>query len=1510
MLGVSELSFKTLRTWNGEQSRAFEELSYQLLKDRVPTGTQAIRTGNPDGGVEWYAPLPDGTEWGWQAKHVEGIDALLTAMTDSVNRVAKERPQLRKLTFAISWNLATGTSGGERKSQRQKYEDKVETWKKKIPGADKIEFELVQESNLLDELAKPEHNGRRWFWWHHVVLGPDWLEQRYQEQADAATDKYRPDLQVDIPIQEDLLALGFDESVLDAFNRLRRDVISAISDLHVSPKDEGEPGAQLYQAIHDRAAALKTTASALALQAGDPPATLEPLTHQLSACLEAIGAAVGYERQLAAEWRELPGEDPKKAQKPPERTSGYGLGVLRTAINELGSWLASSTGRAFQRRAYFLTGQAGSGKTHLLLDATRRALDAGRPAVFLAGAQFGKGDLWASITDQLGLQPVGADVLLRAMDAAGEAASSYGSRFMLFVDALNETTPADFWRTYLPRLRAAVARYPHVALVVSCRDTYQDLVLEGNEGTQYVRRTHPGFAEREVEATQCYFKHYGLEAPKIPLLTPEFTLPLFLRLYCESLSQADVDSIPTGHQGRVAIFERYLDAKISTVARRLRPGASSSYELAAAKTQVRRALDAVLDELSQLGRESMSATAADEVVRSTLKGSGTDSARLLGLLQEEGVLTRERLYLGGGTTDEGVRVVFQAFADFLLLKRRLALSEDPLNDETVKSWLLEDCSWGINEAATILFPEVYGVELPDLLGIELTDELDWNEDRAAWYEHQRARQIYRSLVQTLPYRDSEAITQRTVDLLNDAQPHLSRTELYGVLFALAPQPCNRLNGEGLHRYLLQRKMPERDSDFGFAMYHELSDSSSTAARLARWAAGGPYPGYDAEVVELACIPLCWLLSSPNRFMRDWVTKALVQLLRGHLDVMHALVERFWTVDDPYVVQRVVVIAYGSVLRSSPEQADQAKALAELVHNLVFTQPVRPDELLLDAARGVVRWAVAHKLLPTSALGSSLRPYGLKVPGPPPSEASIKAKYGWREDQPDDESYSSIYFSLMGIGDFARYVVQSGVHEFSRYRIGQPYPERPRREPRFVKSSWTKFVASLRDEQKAAMADWLRNPEEQTMNPLRFLLQREEDPLTKEQRELWNTVFVYPKPVADDYPADVACRWIFRRTISLGWTTELFGHEDRFIGHGRGREGHKAERWGKKYQWMAYHELLARVADNYQASRRFEDSQPYEGLHQIIGDREIDPSLPPVDYRAFNENGGSGTATWSPPLISLEEWPPARLDFNRYRGDVRKFLADTESEPTVHSSMFVRDRDGNDWVLLESYVQKVDPLAEKGWRGLQERSAIDTLLVQAGSSKAFLAALPNEPRHDIHDLVDSNGHTDCCYVGEVGRVGPSCPHRHDLLRPVSIGGKSFQAVPTIEGYTWEGNILDCSIGESATAVLPSTFIQQAAGLTFDMRGPSWLDATGAPIFTYYEKPGDNSRALLVKKPFFRDFLVEHQLELIVLHWYERMQLRNDYHRGKHPFIESSTDARLTATMKIYQGAPRRTERDLD
>jgi hypothetical protein len=1505
-------SFGTLRTWEGEQSRAFEELSFQLLKDSVPETTQAIRTGNPDGGVEWYAVLPGGEEWGWQAKHVHGIDALLTAMTESVKRVAKERPTLRKLTFVISWNLATSKQirkGKQLKSQREKYIDKVATWQQTIPDADKITFELVQGSDLLDELSKPQHEGRRWFWWGELVFGRDWLQSRFLQQADAASEKYRPDLQVDIPIQEDLLAIGFDRAVVDRLRWLLRGVAGAVADQQFWPRDPDATGGPLFDAVKDAALALAESAGALELQAGDPPGVLKDLSALLARAQHAVDAVVDYERDAEAVWRDLPADDPRKQQqRAPYRRSDTFYSLFAT-VREVSAWLASSPGRALQRRAYFLTGQAGSGKTHLLLDATRRAIESGRPAVFLAGAQLGQGNLWASIADQLGLPAVGADVLLQAMDAAGEAATTCGSRFLIIIDALNETVPADFWRVHLPVLRSAVAQYPHVALVVSCRNTYRDLVLDGAEGAHFRQRTHPGFADREVEATHAYFAHYGLQAPKIPLLTPEFTLPLFLRMYCESLGQAGATVSHEGHQGRLTIFERYLAVKTTTVARRLTPAATSGYELDAMRAQVKSVLDALLDEMARQGGEALSTAVAETVVRQALDGSELSTVRVLGLLQEEGILTRERLSFGGSTYREGVRVVFQAFADFLLLKRRLAATADPLHDQALAEWLADECSWGIGEAATVLFPEVHGIELPDLLGITLRQPSPRRADRAGWKKHDRIQQLSRSLVQMLPYRASAAVTERTVELLNDAMPVLSDTDVYRTLFTLAPQPGNRLNAERLHRHLARLRMPIRDSSFGFATYHEIFDESSPAARLARWAAAGPYPDYDAKVVELACIPLCWLLSSPNRFMRDWVTKALTQLLRGHLDVMRNLVERFWTVDDPYVVQRVVAIAYGCLLRSSPAQAAHAAALAKAVHTLVFTPPVRADELLLDAARGITRWAVATTLLPDSARGAAERPYGIAAPSAPPTEETVEAKYGRWQDTPDDQNYLSIFVSVLNLGDFGRYVVESGMHHFSRYRIGQKYPAQDGyKKPQFVKSRWKTFVASLRQDQKVALAGWLRDPDPHSMGRLQFLRSGPEDLFTEEQRGLLDAVWVYPRVADDGYPVDRARRWVFRRTLSLGWTPARFAAQDRRLGHGRGREGHKAERWGKKYQWIAYHELLARVADNYQSARRYEDEQPYEGLHQIVGEREIDPSLPPIDFRAFSDDDGTDAIAWQPPLIRLTGWPPADLNFRHYRGDIKRLLADTATEPTVATSLFVYDRDQHDWVVLDSFIKKIDRAAHKSWRGLQETSTVSTLLIAAGEAEDFLAALAGRGRNAIHDLVDTHGHVDCCYVAEIGRTGPDCYHRHAGFGTVEVAGRQFSIGRTVETYAWEGNIFDCSIGETASTVLPSTLIQQTAGLTFDMRGPSWLDADGSPVFAYYQEKENDGRALLVRTTHLSDYLAERQLELVVLHWFERMELTGA-HDGPFPSISANIEARLTADLALREGRPRREERDL-
>jgi hypothetical protein len=75
-------------------------------------------------------------------------------------------------------------------------------------------------------LSTPEDSGPQWFWWNTRVLSRDWLRERLDEQAYAADERYRPELQVDVAIEEDLGALGFDQSIVDEYKRLRLWVIA------------------------------------------------------------------------------------------------------------------------------------------------------------------------------------------------------------------------------------------------------------------------------------------------------------------------------------------------------------------------------------------------------------------------------------------------------------------------------------------------------------------------------------------------------------------------------------------------------------------------------------------------------------------------------------------------------------------------------------------------------------------------------------------------------------------------------------------------------------------------------------------------------------------------------------------------------------------------------------------------------------------------------------------------------------------------------------------------------------------------------------------------------------------------------------------------------------------------------------------------------------------------------------------------------------------------------------
>ena len=99
-------------------------------------------------------------------------------------------------------------------------------------------------------------------------------------------------------------------------------------------------------------------------------------------------------------------------------------------------------------------------------------------------------------------------------------------------------------------------------------------------------------------------------------------------------------------------------------------------------------------------------------------------------------------------------------------------------------------------------------------------------------------------------------------------------------------------------------------------------------RLVDWASNiSGDDDVEEEVVDLAATTLAWMFTTPNRFLRDRATKALLGLLTGRLESAGRLVHHFANVDDPYVTERIYAVTYGVAMRN--HDVDAVRKLASI-----------------------------------------------------------------------------------------------------------------------------------------------------------------------------------------------------------------------------------------------------------------------------------------------------------------------------------------------------------------------------------------------------------------------------------------------------------------------------------------------------------------------------------------------------------------------------------------------------
>ena len=1455
-----------------------------------------MRNGTPDGGVECYAVLPDKSEWGWQAKYFDTLgDSQWTQLDKSVKKALEKYPQLRHYYVCVPLDLPDARIDGKQ-SARQRWNKHVEKWTGWAEDhCMNVEFIYWGNSELISLLTDQKHVGRVRFWFDIKIFDKTWFEARFEEARKAAGPRYTPEINVELPIAADFEAFGRTVRFFDKLKAHARGIRDKLRSFRYTGSEntvEAPDALSSISQITSLTEQILSELSGINMQpVGELPfqkissqvTTANTVTEKLDKLL--------YEYEREYDTKQANQKDGKRQSTysiNPFQERRYRLVALQRELRDLSESLENAN-RLASSNLLLLTGDAGTGKTHLLCDIANRRITESYPTVLLMGQRFiSESEPWTQVLQQLDLLGLSAEEFVGTLEAAAQTA---GCRALVLIDALNEGAGRRIWPSHLAAFLTHLERSPWISIVLSVRSSYEQLVVSKEIRERASRAKHYGFADHEYDATRTFFTYYGLELPSTPLLAPEFRNPLFLKTICHGLYKSGNLRLPRGFYGITSIFEMFFNSINDELASKL--------DFDNRVPLVRQALKVFANALIEANERWLPLVMAQDVVNALLPGRSFEHSLYRGLVLE-GILVEDVAWSQDSKPEDIVFVAYERFADHLIASSLLDTHLDTNYPEAafeIGAPLGYICD--SKQFITSGLLEAFCLQIPERMGKELIEIAPAVENR---------RNIGKAFQQSLIWRSPEAFSKTTLESLN----RLIRTEndwedSLDMLLTVTILPKHPFNANFLNSWLSQYSMPVRDSKWSIYL-HLAWRTHGAVDRLVYWASTITSQDIlDNDTVDLCSTALAWLLTTSNRFLRDRATKALVSLLTERLDSVVRLVKRFTNVNDPYVAERIYAVAYGIAMRSN--DPEKVGTLAMCVYNQVFATGTPPAHILLrDYARGVVERALYLGAIIDINEDNIRPPYKSYWPAIPTND-DIKSllpdfSRGSHDSGELEWARNRIGFSVMS-DDFASYVIGTnrGHIDFLSLKLEEPAWQSPderlttlvtelseeeliawkafddadkeleKAKPKFIEMLFKKLKINTSNEVKDLVdTDKLANKFGELLQKNIEMLEQERDRTLKILRASLTEVHLRDfdeilcesengKQRPPRFDLSLIQRYILWRIFDLGWTIKLFGYFDRFLIGYHGRDASKAERIGKKYQWIAYHEIMALIADHFQYCDEYREDdggKKYNGPWQI-NIRDIDPSCTLMAIKSREPWSGHSHSWWGP--IEYEKWntPQDQSEWAKFYYDL----------PQIENLLSVEcPKDGSRWLNLHGFFD---------WKQLSpaDRDPIDVerrelwyrcsgYLIRESDVETFMSWAEN--RDFSGRMLPQSSETYGMFLGEYSWSPIWRDFQKEYLDaeewilsdeecPVRV------RIATSE-YHCSSSVFDCSVDDNYSLTLPAVDIVSVLGLRWSGYGSDFLDEIGQIVAFDPMAHTEGPYALLVRQDKLKEFLA---LEKLVLCW---------------------------------------------
>lgn len=1132
------------------------------------------------------------------------------------------------------------------------------------------------------------------------------------------------------------------------------------------------------------------------------------------------------------------------------------FGEFENECYSLLSFLNSITAKLSNNPFLLLEGEAGIGKSHLLADLVESRRAAGNHSLLLLGQQLTTEESpWVQILKRLQLKNTSYELL----EKLNLFAKSNKNRLLIIIDAINEGNGNKIWEDNINSFVDEFKKFEWLGLVMSVRSTYKGITIteEKTVRNKFENFVHFGFTNVEIEAVNKFYDYYNIETPSSPNLNPEFRNPLFLKLLCEGLKKSGLSKVPVGFNGISKILSFYVEGVNKSLSSQKKYKYDPSFNL----------VHEVINELIKVkladGESSISLKKAHAVVQSVVNDYVSEKTYLMALI-DEGLLTKSVIHNYQKPNEEVVHISFERFDDHLtvqyLLKNIEKIQIECEPGGLIYHYLENENEFyfnqGIIEALSIQLPEKYGKEV-----YELFPKIKSNE------------YLVKAFIKSLVWRDVEAINfEKILPYINNEviEYYNSSNDFLEMLISITGVEKHPLNGDFLHEWLLEQTLPERDAFWTKILKHKYNENSNFKY-LIDWAWSSSNKSHISdESIELLATTLCWFLTSSNRELRDCSTKALVNLLENRITVLIAILNKFGDVNDPYVCERIYAVALGCTLRT--KEKDKLYYLADTVYGKVFiAENIYPNILLRDYAREIIEYTSNFARLPTGIdILKTEPPYRSVWPIKIPKKEELKSLYT-RHDYPE------IWSSVLGSGDFARYIIGTNhsQREWSAYKIDETPIDR--------KKLLNEFLVELSPRQ-LALYDSLYPyvPQDDTEEKdIEFLLswdsltkRKSEEEINVSKQEFKNSLSQYLlvkyeveiEPYLDNnnklkeseyFDLEIAQCFIFNRIIQLGWDPKLHGEFDNQIGTGRGQYDSFNERLGKKYQWIAYHEFMALLSDNFTRFKGYRDSKK---INSYSG--PWDPFLRDIDPTILLRKTGRKQ------LSQKEAWWTNKEAFN-WNCSYDQWANDVTTIKNPSGLIEIIDNSGGEWLVLEAHPSWKEPklLGKERWEHPRKEvwCQIRSYLVKKNEFDNFKSWSSNQnfmgrwmpESSDLYQIFDKEYYWSKP-IKSFKKEYDGIKYWTELNDPENRQTRFIVSVTSIN-YTWSHEY-DRSKVDNLQFLKPSLLISEKMKLISSNKAGHYEDENGNIICFAAEALYESEACLLIKKEPFLRMLQENDLEI--------------------------------------------------